>query len=207
MYLLTTAERSMRYRARPSSLASTSAASVLPVPLSPQNSVAMPRPRALLPAKPQSWCTLSRWRACTAICCSARRCASGSTRSSQLARASMRCARPGIAAASPRLARCSARDVLLGAVAAGACRDLDDAPRAEPILARRACPAPARAPRPSRRVRPARAAAAPVRPGGRRCSAARRRRRPARGAPATITSPSMRATSRASGVFASPSSS
>ena len=40
---------------------------VLPVPLSPANSALMPRPRAPLPAKPQSSYTASRCRTCAAI--------------------------------------------------------------------------------------------------------------------------------------------
>ena len=44
----------MRYSASPSSLAMTSAAMVLPVPLSPANSALMPRPRFIRARKPQS---------------------------------------------------------------------------------------------------------------------------------------------------------
>jgi hypothetical protein len=45
MYLLTTADRSIRYRLSCNSFAMTSAAIVFPVPLSPANKALMPRPR------------------------------------------------------------------------------------------------------------------------------------------------------------------
>jgi hypothetical protein len=53
MYLFTTRDRSILYRSRPSSLAMTSAAIVLPVPEPPEKSAVAPRPRESLRAKPQ----------------------------------------------------------------------------------------------------------------------------------------------------------
>ena len=64
----------------------------------------MPRPRAPLPAKPQSSWTLSRCRTWAAIWRSAACCASGRTRSSQPARGSMRCARSSSVAGADRAA-------------------------------------------------------------------------------------------------------